>query len=310
MKKCKHCGAPLKPGDKFCVKCGTPVEDDTVERTVTDNPSNNSTRRTIDDTVQSVHSATAAAAENINSNETFQTIKKHSLNYFSWYKDSIINPSKVNYENKYYGLVSLLLNVILVSFAIYIIGNRILSFVFESLETAFNYLGSDNSTSTSIPTGMFLYSRLFFIVLVYFAIFLLVGFLCKKYLVSQKTDFFNYSNQLASFSNVMIILELILSLYLLVSVPKDFSGVTGASILGILKFVAVIIVLMSSVWMVAYISSIVSDYGKMRLDKIYVAVITTILCNIVLYFVFKMVFASIQANYSSIGQNIINGVIG
>lgn len=82
MQKCKNCGAELKPGVKFCTKCGTPIE---------------------------ANQDLESASQNISSKATVEKIKKHSLNYFSWYKDSIINPSEVNYDNKYFGLVSFLI---------------------------------------------------------------------------------------------------------------------------------------------------------------------------------------------------------
>ena len=77
MKKCKKCGADLKPGIKFCTKCGTPVDGD-VES---------------DSTVTISEKKKESA---INS-ETMDNIKKHSLNYFPKLQEQIshtINPIK------------------------------------------------------------------------------------------------------------------------------------------------------------------------------------------------------------------------
>jgi len=277
MEKCKNCGAELKPGVKFCTKCGTPVEENNV---VANQPTPKK-----------------------NNNETMEKIKKHSMNYFSWFKESIVNPSNVNYDNKYFGLVSLLLNAILVAYSFYVLGHQLVSSLMEMLNEAAGMFSQNSSDRVVLPNGLSLYLKLLFITAVYFAIFLLVGFVCKKYLVNKSTDLFNYANQLASFSNSMIILEIIMSLFLLMVIPSNIAELSSLEGYGsAFIFLIILLVLMTTIWSVSYISSIVIDAGKMKLDKIYVAVITLILNSAVLFFVFKMIFNSLVAQYSNLNM--------
>lgn len=292
MQKCQNCGADLKPGVKFCTKCGTPVA--AADMTGTTNQSAPATR----------------SAQPQQTNETIDKLKKHSLNYFAWYKNSITKPSNVNYDNKYFGLVSLLINVLLVAYSFYILGNRVLTTVLDGVSQASSMFGSSNSDQVSVPSGMSLYFKLFLVVLAYFAVFLIVGFVCKKYLLNKNTDFFNYSNQLASFSNSMIILEIIMVLVLLATVPTSVETFSSFSSWGSLKFLVVLLVLMSNIWSVSYIASIVIDKGQMQLDKIYVGVVTLIVNSVVLYFVFKMILNSLQSQYAMSSLKALQGVLG
>lgn len=277
MEKCKNCGVELKPGVKFCTKCGTPV----VENNVVANQS----------------------APNKNNNETMEKIKKHSINYFSWFKESIVSPSKVNYGNKYFGLVSLLLNAMLVAYSFYVLGHQLVGSLMEMFNEAAGMFSQNSSDRVVLPNGLSLYLKLLFITAVYFAIFLLVGFACKKYLVNKNTDLFNYANQLASFSNSMIILEIIMSLFLLMVIPSNIAELSSLEgYKSAFIFLIILLVLMTTIWSVSYISSIVIDAGKMKLDKIYVAVITLILNSAVLFFVFKMIFNSLVAQYSNLNM--------
>lgn len=281
MEKCKNCGAELKPGIKFCTKCGTPV-DDSVK-------------------------PTKKESENKN-NETMEKIKNHSLNYFAWFKESIVSPSKVNYDNKYFGLVSILLNAMLVAYSFYVLGHQIVSSIMEMFNEAANIFDRTASNRVALPNGISLYLKLLFITAIYFAVFLLVGFACKKYLVDKDTDLFGYANQLASFSNSMIILEIIMSLFLIMVVPSNIAELSSFdSYRSSFVFLIILLTLMSTIWSVSYIASIVIDAGKAKIDKIYVAAITLILTSAVLFFVFKMVFNSLVAQYSNL--NILLGAI-
>jgi hypothetical protein len=122
----------------------------------------------------------------------------------------------------------------------------------------------------------------------------------------KKTNLYKYSNELAGFSNSLIIVEIITILSLLVSLPSNFDGF-GMAQLGVFKFLIILIVVHTTIWLVSYISSIVISNGKMKLDKIYIAVLTLIADNIVLYFVGRIISNSLIAKYS-IG--LLNGLLG
>lgn len=285
MEKCKFCGAELKPGIKFCTKCGTPVGADKPTRSSQTNHSN------------------SARATQANTNETIDKIKNHSLNYFSWYKNAIMNPSIVDDSNKYNGLITLLLNVILVAYSFYIVFNRVFLAVKTGANQTMEYFGS--SMKLDIPTGFSLFMRLFLIVLAYYGVFLLIGFFCKKMMINKDEDIFKYSNQLGSFSSSLIALQLLMAVFLLVSIPKDLTAVSSFSVLDSFEFVIVLVAILSAIWSVAYIASMILDEGKARFDKIYVAVITLLLNNVMLYFLFKMFLNSTVNKYSDIIKGFI-----
>lgn len=268
MEKCKNCGADLQPGVKFCGKYGAPV-DGSIE--------NNST--------------TASRLNKANNSETIASIKSHSLNYFSWYKKSISKPSEVDNSNKYFGVVSIVISVLLASFAFY----SIIGKVFAGAESAINEVSRyyPNLSNAGVPTGFKLYFQLFLMVLVYYAVFILIGFVCKKYMIDKDTTIFNYTNQLGSYGNSIMIVQLLLVLFLLVSSTSSFI------------LLIVFMMILSSISAVAYIGSIVVTKAQAKLDKIYVAIITLFASNAVVSIIFMITARSMILRYVEIIKNLL-----
>jgi Predicted membrane protein len=166
MIKCPNCGTSLKEGTKFCTKCGT----------------------TITEAVETTGNASDKVATKPN-NEKMDSFKKNSLNYFQWFKNTIKHPSEVEQDNQYFGLVSFLINALLIAYSFYILGNKILTMVITGMQDSMGILGYEESTpKMDIPTGISLYLKLFFVVLAYFLIFILIGFLAKKYFIDEKNQ--------------------------------------------------------------------------------------------------------------------------
>jgi len=289
MNKCKNCGAELKPGIKFCTKCGAPIEDSNMSESVSRSNNVKPTRTTRSDP----------------NNETIEKLKKHSLNYFDWYKNSIKNPTNVDNENKYNGLITLLLNAILVAYSFYIVINKLLTAAKTEVSQSADAFGLGSAVKLDLPTGFPLYLRIFFVAVLYYVIFLLVGFACKKYLINKKETVFDYSNQLGSYSSSLVILQLVVALFLLISIPTDINSISSVSVLGSFQFLMVLIVIITNVWNVAYTASIIMDNVKTHLDKIYVGVITLLANNIVLYLIFKIVLNSATSKYTEIFKELM-----
>lgn len=286
MQKCKNCWAVLSPNSKFCTKCGTPVAE-----------------------VGNNTNGAYQPQRSIVSERNVNNLKERSINYFGWFKNSLKKPSQVDYDNKYYGLISLVINALLVAWAIYTFGYRSVMTGMDAVNSARYYFGGSASQS-GFPDGIQLFLNLFLMALVYYAVFLIVGFLCKKYMVNNEIDIFSYSTELASFSNSMLLINLLIVISLLMFMPSNINNFNASSLLGSLKFLIVLIVLSSNIWVVSYISSIVVDQVKMNLDKIYVAVITLVVNSAVLYFVFKMIYNALVAKYSSYGMGMFGRVLG
>lgn len=268
MEKCKNCGADLQPGVKFCGKCGAPV-DGSME--------NNSTM--------------ASRLTRANNSETIDSIKHHSLNYFSWYKKSISKPSVVDNNNKYFGIVSIVISILLASFAFYSIASKVFAGAESVINEASRYYS--NLSNVGVPTGFKLYFQLFLMVVVYYAVFILIGFLCKKNLIDKDITIFDYTNQLGSYGNSIMIVQLLLVLFLLV---------TGMS-----SFMALIVFMMilSSISAVAYIGSMIVTKSKAKLDKIYVAMITLFASNVVVSIIFMITARSMISRYVEIIKNLL-----
>lgn len=281
MQKCKNCGAILKPGVKFCTKCGTPVDGVVSE----EREENNN------------------ISKSISNNETIDNIKKHSLNYFAWYKKSISKPSEVDYSNKFFGLASIIISALIGTFAFYAILNKLFSTAKTAVNAASEYAASSLSNSL-IPTGFKLYFQLFLMVLAYYAVLILVGFVCKKYLINRSTNLFDYMNQLGGYGNSMIIFQLLLVIFLLMIIPSDLNSVSALSAasisaLGSFKFLVILMMIISSIGIVSYVGSIIIVKGSTNLDKIYVGIITLVLSSAVLYFVFQIIASSLLSKYIS-----------
>ncbi|WP_125589094.1 zinc ribbon domain-containing protein [Companilactobacillus jidongensis] len=283
MIKCPNCGAENKTGVKFCTKCGMQLSGDDAAK-----PSANT-------------NGSPQASERI------QVFKKHSLNYFEWFTKSLKNPSIVKNGNKYFGLVTLLLNSILVAYIFHILGNKILVAFVEQANELMNTFNRDSSSISAIPTGLSLYLRLLMIVLIYNVIFSLVGFLSKKYLIGDNISLSGYLNQLGSYSNGMLVVDIISIIILWITLPTDFSMIE--SHYGFIYVFIFAISLLSLIWSIAFIGSILISDGKSKMDKIYVAVLAEIIVGIVLFIVLKGVYSSVAANYSSIGSGMLQGIL-
>jgi len=276
MNKCQHCGTELKPGVKFCTKCGAPVEE---------------TRGNMSGTV------TATETTRSNNNETIAQIKKHSMNYFTWYKNSLKHPSLVNYDNNYNGLITLALNSMLLAYSFYFVINRILSLL---------KVQAGGIYGSTIITGFPLYIRFFLMAVVYYGIFFVVGFACKKYLINKNETIFNYANQLGSYCSSILVLRLIVILLLFLSMPSNLAITSNNALAGQLQFFVVLIVIISSVWNVSYIASIIMNEAKVHFDKIYAAISVMLASNVVLYLISKTIFGS----FSGIFMQFLKGMIG
>lgn len=284
MIKCPNCGAENKAGVKFCTKCGTQLSGDASATTT-----NNATQ------------ASQQASERI------QVLKKHSRNYFQWFTKSLKGPSMVVNDNKYFGLVTLLLNSALVAYIFHILWNKILVTFVEAANELINTFGRSSSSVSAIPTGFSLYIRLLLIVLIYNAIFALVGFSSRKYLVGDNISLSGYLNQLGSYSNAMLIVDIISIILLWVTLPTDLSAIENHY--GFIYIFIFALSVLTLIWSIAFIGSILISDGKSKMDKIYVAALAQIIVGIVLFIVLKGVYSSVAANYSSIGTSVVQGLI-
>ncbi|MQS89671.1 zinc ribbon domain-containing protein [Companilactobacillus mishanensis] len=240
-------------------------------------------------------------------------------NYFIWYKNSLIHPSEVSNENNFFGLISLLLNSLLVALALYVTGSRIFGAALEALSEVQDYVESSGSSASStiqkmVPSGIMLYLKLLLLVLVFNAVYLLIGFLTKRYFINDKSGAFSYFNQIASYSNSMLILDVLLIVLMFALTPKNLENFISAEQNQSYTFMTVLILMLAFItiiWTVSFLASIIVTDVKMRIDRIYVAIIAFIVVTIILALIGRFIGNSLMHSISnqSIGQNIISGII-
>lgn len=277
MNNCTKCGAQLAQGMKFCTKCGQKVFIAETQNVAT----------TINMTV--------------NKNQSIAALKKHSANYFAWLKQSIVDPSSDKDDNQYFGVISFLIHALLVSFGVFHIENGVLTQFQQAIQSSSLVESFTTGIGLTFKIGLPLFFKLFAGMAFFYAVYLGIGFFTKKCLADPKINFFNYTNTLARYSNVLIGLEAIFVGLIMVLFPSNFSETNINSVV-VVMFLTLIIG--SAAWSAAYVASIVIDKAKMKINKIYVAMIALISSNAVMWIVAKFMMDGFAEKYSNIIKNV------
>lgn len=313
--KCTNCGAELRPGDKFCTKCGAKVEASST-KTVQSNNANMSNQVNSPDSQESSKTTGQSNTwnqtqpqptmnQNNNSNQvppiqqqgnaTVASLKQNSMGYFNWLKQTISRPSEIEDGGKYYGLISIVIHALVLALSIYVVGSQVLSAIAEALGDFLTLTGSSSQPQINVTFSFYLKS--FVAMLILFAVFVLVGYACKKYMTKTEESITGYINSFANYSNTMIIPEVILALYLLIAMPGDVSSLTQSAS-GLMIFLTILLTAIFSIFVVAYVLSIYRNSIKTKLDKIYVAAIGLFVSNVIVYLIFKMFIQSLFSSNS------------
>lgn len=279
MNNCSNCGSTMNAGIKFCTKCGSKMSSDEV--------------------------ASVAG----NSNVTMDNFKRQSSNYFAWVKQTVLDPSKVSTGNKYFGLISFLIHALLVTFAVYRVENGILTPIAKGLSSSQSSLG-DLGRKADIATGGQLFFKLFFISIIFYAIFLGIGFLAKKFLVNKQTNFFDYVNKLATYSNALMAVELLLALAMLIFMPADISTGSISGFTKAMEIMFLLFIVIGACWDVAYVATFVIEKAQMKWNKIYVAMLSLVASNLAVWFMINHIISTLQSKFSSILTEVFKQLMG
>lgn len=256
MDFCSECGTSLEPDVKFCSHCGVSF----ANRKIEPKPRKNG-------------------------------FLKNIAEYLLWFKKSILNPSIVTEkEVSGFGVISFLIQSALSAFTIFLLGKPIIYYMIE----IFNYFTKFTKSEIKVPKQWDLYFKLLLISIVYYSIFIAVGYICKKYLMNRRTDFWQYLKQLSTYSNVVIILKLILILFIVTCMPSNLIDKTDKQIF---KFINTLLILstgVSNAWFITYIASILVIDKKIKFDKIYVAFASVIANSLGIYLLYRAVINLIQ----------------
>ncbi len=268
---CPQCGYPIEGSSKFCVNCGydltraasvgnaasmvsQPEESGNGPQASSEQGTNTATMGN-EQRTQSKANQSQAEPEQPVGEDTLRAARQYSDGYFAWWVKSLKRPSESDpYVHQYYGLTSLAISILLVTFTVTLLISQVLTVIDEfasELDSSFSAGDSFSGVEVLI------------LILLVACVYVLIGWAMRRYAFqdSQETVF-SYANRLAGLTNVTMILNavaLLLTL-LLHSSAMSFKGVAAIFIL--LGF-------SSAILNIAFLYSQVQHVGRKGMDKVY-----------------------------------------
>ncbi|MFC6165356.1 DUF6574 domain-containing protein [Lactiplantibacillus dongliensis] len=264
---CPNCGEAVDGDTRFCTHCGYDLQQATAESAT--NTMTNTTQTTTDQ-------PNPAAAP---TNDRVAQLQNYSKNYFSWFVESIKHPNTEAPAEKYFGIISMVLSALLLTFAIVAAINRFIKQVNEST-------ASSMVTLKNLSFG--LDTKLFIVVVIGVLFYILIGFGASA--LGDKNgavNFFDYLNRFGHLTNVGLILNIVLifSVYTI-----TFNVDSPLTFIKQLAFALVVIAAISMVWQVGYIMAINNSINEKRFDKFYIILIALVVLSLAFY-----IFARIES---------------
>ncbi|MBW1605024.1 zinc ribbon domain-containing protein [Lactobacillus sp. Sy-1] len=257
MKTCPNCGRQVENNSKFCTYCGYKFIDPSNDSVVS-NPENKQSQ------------SQSRQQSNQHWDEKTKEAKRFSKNYFQWFKDTLKHPTALNdSSHKFFGLTSLIISLVLIALNI-IQGFR--AFVALGLRMAGGILGGatsglDATSSLSTITGSSEYGNivssvfihLFVYIVLALLITVLIPFAIRKAFYKDRISLWNFINQFASYSNYVLLIELLALIFFTLSVFVIFSSI--------------LLSIVSLGYLIAFLFSIFSTNERNGLDRIYAVLI-------------------------------------
>ena len=307
MKKCPNCQAELADDVKYCTNCGHYVGDVAPESGVAKSAaeqtndsakaqtngkvsaeaeSNTETSTSAEKTAKSAAAASAGAQAPNKANFNTTQAKALGQNYFKNVLASWRHPSHWQDvpQQRYFGIASFIIIALLNTLTLWaIVGNaaRLLITFFSQVERLFDTGTSDftmsmqpemqqeiNAFITRYTSGM--YIKFFLLTLVVMAIFVLCGYVIKRYLIGDASqDIFSYVNEYAYYVNAMMILSVLTFILALLGIAATYKLILAIMALGTILF------------NVGFFMA-TSRGTEQRFDKVYSLVIAQFVLNFVL----------------------------
>lgn len=276
---CPNCGAKLKPGAKFCTSCGYDLTQFNARSQQTSQGSSQG---------QSTHQRV--------SNPNVEAAKNYSTNYFSWLWDSIKHPSQTDLSvNKFFGATSFVVSALLIGLismvGLYRIINAINSFE-SDLGSLFSEFSGTSSSSeaaseaaSSSPTGsgFSIFLKIFIITLIFTAMFVLVGWLVRRYMIGdEKETYLGFATRLAGYTNFSLIFLLLALVFIAL-----LNALAGGALLFLFLSLAI------TTFSIGYSYTILEFKQTRGLDKVYALLIALIADSFLTMIMMSIVGASI-----------------
>lgn len=255
-KFCPKCGNELKEGAKFCPKCGAQIVQNVQPNGANTNGAQN---------------------QNVVPNQSTEKAKNYAKDFFKWFWESVKHPSLTGKaSNKYFGLTSFITSAVIAILSVMLITSKING----GIESVANSFGNDSSASVvNLFQGLVNAGagkvELFSVLMIVAFVALAYGF--RAFAVAgtgEKTDFFEFINKLAAYTNISVLLSAIMFLFVLI-------GGLVALPFNMLIFLFVVIN-----DLIGFTYAIIDGQNSNKFDKLYVLLLAHLSLIVVFFIVF------------------------
>lgn len=289
MKTCPNCGSQQPENVKFCTNCGFAFPTETDQTSVQESAQKQSKTEPEPTKFQQQY-----AQPQETKNENVEQAKSFAKNYWTYFLNAIKHPTLLEKGHKYFGFTTIILFGLFNALFVKLLMNNVASSVTSVVDRANSLTGAlSESTSSrdavragqsSLESG--LYVKLFFLTLLVFAIYVLIGFFVRNVVLGDKTDtLMTFTNRFTHYLMVNLALSVISMILMLV-------GMKGAAVFTYL--------LMAIVMSVAFILSMIVDTNPIKIDRLYGVVIGQLLLALVIFIIMTVFAVSLASNLTSI----------
>ncbi|WP_409021837.1 DUF6574 domain-containing protein [Dellaglioa sp. P0083] len=273
MITCPNCHSQQPENVNFCTNCGFSFSVNLAKKT-------NLTK------IQNIKEPTKFQQQFAPSQDhkmkNIEQAKTFASNYWSYFLNAIKHPTILENGHKYFGFTTIILFAIFNDIFVKLIMDNVAKSVNSSL-----FSGLFNTQSTYAPTiDSSVYAKLFFLTLLTFAIYILIGFFVRNVVLGDKSDtLLSFTNRFTHYLMINLVLAVLSMIFMLL-------GMRGLAVF--------MYALMALIMSIAFILSIIIDTNPLKIDKLYIVVIGQLLLALVFMIVMSVFAVSLAANIASI----------
>lgn len=245
MKKCPNCGAMMSADTNFCTNCGADLRSVPVQQPVEQMQNSQVDQAPVAQPMQRMQNS------QLSQNQMQQPMPQQMQNnvqmpaqnqmqaqpsgfsvYWQWFVNSLKRPDAKQHTEKWYGIVNLLIEIILITLTL----GKLMNTGASSITSMLGGLGS-NYASQKVQSISF---QLFFGLVITTAIMIGAAMLANVFIYGKKIDFAGFINNVAQYSNYNLALGLVS--FLISLTGNSYELLTFIMFVMILVFNAAIIV--------------------------------------------------------------------
>lgn len=229
MIKCPKCGTDMPSNSNFCTECGAKLSNVSAQskstnstETFTPNGSAEYNRSQGQPNFNNNRKDAQSNNQN-NSRSSVDTdqMKQTAASYWKWLVNSWVRPTDTRVpSSKWFGIVSMVLEVFFLIASYYALAQRAINATNNAISSVANSLGMNSNGLSINPFGSSV--ELFFTLILVGAAALsaIYGINCLVY--TEKENFFTFINRFAHYTNMLLIVNVLLLLFCMVSSSFGF----------------------------------------------------------------------------------------